>query len=391
MSLRVILTLLLYVMAKRILIFHTSVGLGHKSIAENIGFFLERAGFEVKLADVLQVQKGTLVNITTWLHQLINTKTPYIWKWLYLNKRFTDLTLSSRVRVAARNHSPLKRLLDEFNPDLVITTQTTASAILEYLKINHLYNKPWIIAFSDYHLHRYWLYDHPDHYLVNITEQKEEMIRLGIPAEKISVCGMTVKPLGEVDVPAVKRKLNIPATNKVVLIGSGSLGTGVSIEWLRSLTNQILAQSKDTSIVIVCGKNQALYETLENAHLPDKVHIKGFYKPMAELYAISSIFVTKPGGLTTAESLQRHLPLLITHWLPGQEELNITYLLANNLIIPRPEPASAEAIAHVVAQELASGNVSLSLKSNPIAAQLTQAGHEGEAVIHAVNSMFHEV
>jgi processive 1,2-diacylglycerol beta-glucosyltransferase len=375
----------------KILIFHTSVGLGHKSMAENIGFYLTRAGYEVSLADVLQVQQGRLVDIGTKLHQLVNTKTPFIWKWLYMSKLFTDLTLSSRVRVASRNHHEMKTVIEEFNPDLVITTQTTASAIMEYLKVNSLYNKPWVVAFSDYHLHRYWLYDNADHYLINIPEQKDEMVKLGIPAEKITICGMTVKPRPHVNVLAVKERLGIPANNKVVLIGSGSLGTGVSLTWLKSLTQQIKEQAPNTSAVIVCGKNQVLFETLQKAELPEQVKVVGFYQPMAELYAISSVFVTKPGGLTTAEALQWHLPLLITHWLPGQEELNITYLLARGLIIPRPTSPTPERIANVVAQELASGNVSLSLKSNQTSAQLTQAGHEGEAVIHAINSMFHEV
>ncbi len=378
-------------MLKKVLIFHTSVGLGHKSMAENIGFYLMRAGYEVKLADVLQVQQGKLVAWATHLHQLVNTKTPFIWKWLYMSKLFTDLTLSSRVRVAAHNHQKMKTVIDDFNPDLVITTQTTASAIMEYLKVNSLYNKPWVVAFSDYHLHRYWLYDHVDHYLCNIPEQKDEMIKLGTTADKITVCGMTVKPRPEVNVSAVKERLGILANNKVVLIGSGSLGTGVSLSRLKSLTQQIIEQAPNTSAVIVCGKNQQLYETLQKAELPEQVKVVGFYQPMVELYAIASVFVTKPGGLTTAEALQWHLPLLITHWLPGQEELNITYLLANNLIIPRPTPPTPERIANIVAQELASGNVSLSLKSNQTSAQLTQAGHEGEAVIHAINSMFHEV
>ncbi len=53
---------------KKILIFYTSVGLGHKSIAENIGWYLEQpvspgasrggAGFEVKFADIGKVQEG---------------------------------------------------------------------------------------------------------------------------------------------------------------------------------------------------------------------------------------------------------------------------------------------------------------------------------------------
>ena len=40
---------------KKILILYNSIGWGHKSIAENIGFYLEREGFEVRLADILEL------------------------------------------------------------------------------------------------------------------------------------------------------------------------------------------------------------------------------------------------------------------------------------------------------------------------------------------------
>ena len=40
---------------KKILILYTSHTHGHKAVAENIGFYLEQAGYEVKLSDVLKL------------------------------------------------------------------------------------------------------------------------------------------------------------------------------------------------------------------------------------------------------------------------------------------------------------------------------------------------
>ena len=44
---------------------------------------------------------------------------------------------------------------------------------------------------------------------------------------------------------------------------------------------------------------------------------------MDELYAIADVFVGKPGGLSTAESLRWNLPLIVCYTLPGQEEKNL--------------------------------------------------------------------
>jgi processive 1,2-diacylglycerol beta-glucosyltransferase len=380
------------IVPKKILILYTSVGLGHKSIAENIGYHLGQAGFEVKLFDALQLQAGPLVSAWTWLHQFINRHLPFIWQWLYTHADrgwFAKLTLPNRVKAASRNYRHIKQAIDEFQPDLVIATQTSASAVVQYLKQRGWYKGLFAIAFSDYHLHRYWLYGAADFYWVNIEEQKQEMARLGIPAEKIFVLGMTLPPRLPVDIAAVKQKLGIAPDERVVLVASGSLGTGLPVRWFATLAKQI-AELPKTRLVIVCGKNRALYEALNRLNLPGTI-VQGYYSPLAELYAISNIFLTKPGGLTIAETLQWHLPVLVTHWLPGGEELNYNYLAARCLILPKSETTGFASIVPVISVELAAGKFRESLISNSHSIQLTQAGHEGQALVLAVKKAFHDV
>ena len=42
--------------------------------------------------------------------------------------------------------------------------------------------------------------------------------------------------------------------------------------------------------------------------------------------SISYVVVTKPGGLTSTESLASHLPMIIINPIPGQEEKNAQFL-----------------------------------------------------------------
>ena len=42
--------------------------------------------------------------------------------------------------------------------------------------------------------------------------------------------------------------------------------------------------------------------------------------------SISDLVVTKPGGLTTSESLASHLPMVIINPIPGQEKENAEFL-----------------------------------------------------------------
>jgi processive 1,2-diacylglycerol beta-glucosyltransferase len=171
------------------------------------------------------------------------------------------------------------------------------------------------------------MYNNADFYLANIIEQKEEMIKRGINPKKIFVCGMSLKPKLEVDANLVRQKLNIKPGEQIILVGSGSLGTGFHENLLKQLSG-----IKTAKILVVCGKNEKYKKYLEQKFAGSNILPLGYYSPMGELYAVADVFFTKPGGLTVAESLQYNLPLIITNILPGQEQLNLDYLLAKGLV-----------------------------------------------------------
>ncbi|MDQ3018367.1 MAG: glycosyltransferase [bacterium] len=373
-------------MNKKILILYTSVGLGHKFNAQNIGYHLEQAGYEVKLHDVLQLQSGLIVKLGEMLHKLVNQKFPFIWRWLYLSENFNRLTLRLRVPLAGRNNAHVKKVVDEFKPDVVITTQTTASAVMAYLKREKLYTGKLIIAFSDYHLHEYWLYDEADLYLANIEEQKAEMKHLGVAPDKIAVCGITLKPKEVVDLALVRTALSVKAQDKVVLVASGSLGIGFTPELLSGFVRVLVSELKAVKVVLVCGKNIELQKSLKKMNLPQTT-VLGFYDRLRDLYQIADVFITKPGGLTIAEALQAGTRMVITHWLPGQEELNYNYLLEHTLIDPVLQPLTADNLAKTVHRLL-----STDIKSETVDYSIiTQKNHEGVVLLQAVKSLFHNV
>lgn len=49
--------------------------------------------------------------------------------------------------------------------------------------------------------------------------------------------------------------------------------------------------------------------------------------------SISDLVVTKPGGLTSTESLASGLPMVIINPIPGQEEKNAEYLVSSGVAI----------------------------------------------------------
>jgi processive 1,2-diacylglycerol beta-glucosyltransferase len=368
---------------KKILILYTSVGLGHKYIAINLAYHLERAGYKVLLHDILQVQEGALVSFGVWLHSFINRRIPFVWRWLYFSKLVNYIGAPLRVPLAKSNSDNLYEIVKQFEPDCILSTQTTGSAATASLIEQKKFTRKFIIAFSDFHLHKFWLYPYVDLYLVNIEEQKQEMLELGIQADRIVVCGTTLKPQIQINRDTIKDKLGVPLENKLIIFGSGSLGIGFDFELLREYLQQIVSKDSNISVAVMCGKNETLKNKLDKLSLPNTIPL-GFYDNPTELYQSADLLVTKPGGLTIAEALQSGIKILVTHTLPGQEEPNYDYLLAKKLIYSKPEPLIPETLVNKTFEVLSSPN----LRETEACNQITQLGKEGEVVISAVNKMF---
>ena len=74
-------------------------------------------------------------------------------------------------------------------------------------------------------------------------------------------------------------------------------------------------------------------ELVESTSREDSIKILEYTNKVPELMSISDLVVTKPGGLTTTESLASGLPIIVINPIPGQEEENATFLEQNGVCI----------------------------------------------------------
>ena len=56
------------------------------------------------------------------------------------------------------------------------------------------------------------------------------------------------------------------------------------------------------------------------------IKVLAYTNKVPELMSVSDLVVTKPGGLTTTESLASGLPIIVINPIPGQEEENAEFL-----------------------------------------------------------------
>ncbi len=84
-------------------------------------------------------------------------------------------------------------------------------------------------------------------------------------------------------------------------------------------------------LIVICGRNEALKNKLNSMMMRFPKNIIGFTNEVPSVMAASDIIITKGGPGAIFEALARDLPMIITSWLPGQEEGNIKFVLAHDI------------------------------------------------------------
>lgn len=227
----------------------------------------------------------------------------------------------------------LYTLFKQFLPDIVISTHPFGSQMTSYIKEHENYECTLATILTDFALHEQWLVgkDYCDLFFVSNDDMKTELTNdYNIPETKVFVTGI---PLSDRFLDDFKEDecfdvLRLKKEKKVLLFfGGGEFGLGEkrTVKVLKSLANHL----DEYQIVAISGRNKKmnneflkLYKKVKN----DDLHIYKYTTNVPELMYISSLVVTKPGGLTSTESLASGLPMLIINPIPGQEEENARFL-----------------------------------------------------------------
>src|SRR5262249_25817270 len=115
--------------------------------------------------------------------------------------------------------------------------------------------------------------------------------------------------------------------------------------------NALLSLERPAELVVVTGRNEKAREQLKGVRVParHRARVLGFTDQIDELMAVADLVVTKPGGLTTSETLARGAVMVIVNPIPGQETRNSDYLLENGAAIKVNNVATlAYKVAHLL-------------------------------------------
>ena len=320
---------------KRVLILYAKYGGGHLSAANSIQNFIEENYYfdtQVKSVDCVEYASPVLSGLTIEAYKDMAKKAPWAWKKVYYNSENGALSHIS-IDIAKKMARKLHTLFKEFLPDIVISTHPFATQMTSYLKEHENVDCKLATVLTDFAPHAQWLVgkDYCDLFFVSNDDMKTELINdYNIPETKVFVTGI---PLSDRFLDDFKEDecfdvLRLKKEKKVLLFfGGGEFGLGEkrTVKVLKSLANHL----DEYQIVAISGRNKKmnneflkLYKKVKN----DDLHIYKYTTNVPELMYISSLVVTKPGGLTSTESLASGLPMLIINPIPGQEEENARFL-----------------------------------------------------------------
>ena len=316
-------------MGKRVLILSASVGSGHVKAADALARAMrERPDVEEVLCDDSLDHTNVLhKQFYSTLYKKLSAMLPEFLGWWYETSDDPWVADKSRLAIDLPQALPLMSLVKDFRPDVILCTHFMPAGVISWLISNGKLDARLGVVVTDFHFHAFWITRAFNWYFVAQEDDKIHMEALGLPADRIKITGIPVEPdfAKPVDAEAVLRRHGLQPGRPTFLVVGGALGLSPATAVVRQLLNL----DRDFQAVIVCGRNEEMQDDIVQLvkSRPGDFRVLGFTKEIPELMAASTMILSKPGGMTTAEALARGLPMMILDPIGGQEERNADVLL----------------------------------------------------------------
>jgi processive 1,2-diacylglycerol beta-glucosyltransferase len=316
-------------MKRRIAILTLGVGSGHLRASSMIQAALQDGGddLEILLVDALDLARAwfewVYVNPYWWMLKLA----PGTWRALFELRHRRRHRATAPDWVFRHGCATVLERLRTFAPDLVIATEIGAAEIASLGRREGWFEAPILAVQTDYHAEPPWVQPEVDYYCVGSEEARVQLVRWGASPQRILVSGVPIDPCFalRVERSAALKSLGLVARKPVVLVMGGGMGPAPLDQIVASLEQCSLP----VQVLAIAGHNRTMHRRLEKlrGRLAIDLHAFGWTSRVHEMMGASDLLITKPGGLTVAESLAAGVPLLLTEPIPGPEERHVSYLV----------------------------------------------------------------
>ncbi len=320
---------------RRILLMYITRVSGHRQATVAIQKILKQVMPDAELMSIngFEYTYPILEKVVNKAYMGVIKRMPQIWDKMYDNPKLVKRSKLIKEFLNKNSHKKLDKLFETFKPDTVICTQAFPCGMVAHYKTT--FNLPFTLigVLTDFAPHAYWLNPGVDYYVVPSEDAKNRFVGEGVAADAIRVFGIPIrmKFAERPDKKELARKLGLDAQAPTVLIMGGGQGLGP----IKKVVKSLLKLPRDLQLIVISGVNTKLMEWLKKAQSKTnkKLIIYDYASNVDELMDVSTMLITKPGGMTTSESLAKGLPMIIINPIPGQEMHNTNFLIKKGIAL----------------------------------------------------------
>jgi len=322
-------------MPKTALILYISNISGHYSASQAVKYALREENGSIKIVtlNILGYIYPLMEKVIVFFYDLTIKRFPIVWGSVYDNPKFISRTDFIKKWIFKSNRRKLRKLFQEYQPDVVICTQALPAGLAaDYLQAESL-DTPLIGVLTDFLPHRYWVHPRLNYYIAANNVSKQRFLEMRIPEDKIKTLGIPIHPnfLLPFDSKALLSDLSFEPNILTILVMGGAQGLGPIKRILKDLSEI----KGSIQIIVVCGTNKKLFRWSRKLKedYPHPMMVFGYVKDIEKLMDVSDVIISKPGGLTVSEALCKELVFLAVGPIPGQEENNCQVLSSSGALL----------------------------------------------------------
>ena len=306
-------------MRKIVIISSNNTGHGHTSIATSLMEQLER--YPDVEAEVIQGFRlaGEAVQRASGIYGPMTRYTKDIWKLSFEMSQQSPKRTNEMV--ARLIHDNFMKMLAQQHPDMILTVHSLFAGsvinILEHYKLNI----PHVTLIADMvDLHATWC-EPRSALTICPTEESAAVCRMrGCAPDRLLVTGFPARRQF-CDAARGFVRGDLPKDRPLrFLIMSGGEGSGNLKKYA-----QVLLESFDCRVTVICGRNAKLKRLLEEslgARFGDKLNVMGFVRDVEKHMLSNDIIIARGSPNSLTEAIVCNIPIICIGALPGQEEHN---------------------------------------------------------------------
>jgi 1,2-diacylglycerol 3-beta-galactosyltransferase len=324
-----------------IVILTADTGGGHRSVSEALTeAFHEAAQPDVEMVDVFQFLPWPLSRAPKlYLPAINHASRAWAATYGYFNRRYVG-SAYQRMLLGPLTQRGLRTLYRERSPSMVVSTHPVFQFVAARVLHRLMPGIPFVTMVTDFaSAHRWWFTRLTDLCLLPSEELRPAALAGGVSAKKIYVTGLPVHRAFSMNRYLSRKEartlLGLEDRMTLLMVGGGE-GMGA----LNELAISVDRELPNVQLLVVAGRNTGLEARLKEQKWLAPVHVYGFAKNMPQLMRASDIIVTKAGPSTLSEALICGLPILLSGYVPGQEEGNVKFVVNHGVGIYLPNAAT---------------------------------------------------